>query len=733
MKKTPILLCGLILLCNLLYAQYDAQNLQSSRQSIPHEKGELIIEYTLTSSPLRSEIPVILPKGQEIKQEHKKFLQLLNQTIPIRINAYRPVYQHVIDRMINADLSEPDVYRLSKTATTPDTAFTTRDPIYYNFSRVVRIFVDTETDIPSLVREVESMKDRFAVLGYNLLNVSINPIVKLNSTTNDVLLPRQFAHQLTRITEAWEIERGERDVVIGIIDTGIDFDHEDLRDKIVAGYDFVHRTQIAEWQKLPGEDYLDEDNDPSDFNGHGTHVAGIAAAQGDNGSGISGVCQNCSIMPLRNFAAFRHEETVNGVKDTIVSIGGNVAESADAVIWATDHGADIINMSFAGNGPWPQAFRNALLYAENHQVVLIGSAANDTTSERRYPAAHEEVIAVASTSPDDKKSFFSNYGPWVDVSAPGEGILSTVPAEAGYAPEGLVHLAFGDIEIEALAMIFSGETDQNGISGPISFVGLARESDISNEMYDWNLEGKIALIKRGEITFSEKVERVQVFGAVGAVIFNNEPGEFIGTLEKELPEPIPVFSISGEDGQVILNHAKQQPDLIFNLIYSTFPGYSRLSGTSFSAPYVAGMAGLLLSHEPGMTPAQVRERIRAAVDDIDATNPQFAGQLGTGRVNLAKLFPQIFTSMEEEIGITPVLFPNPVSDQLYIKGLNPARARDIRICDLSGREIQDIHIQYDSMTLAIALDLSGTPKGWYVISGLTSKQREWSTKIYKQN
>jgi len=635
--------------------------------------------------------------------------------------------------MIDTDLSEPDVYQLSKTATSSHTASATQDQFYYNFSRVMRIFVDPETDIPSLVKEIESMKDRLAISGFNILNVSVNPIVRINSTTNDVLLPRQFAHQLTGITEAWEVERGERDVVIGIMDTGIDFGHEDLRDKIVAGYDFVHRTQIAEWQKLPGEDYLDEDDDPSDFDGHGTHVAGIAAAQGNNGSGISGVCQNCSIMPLRTIATFRHEETVNGIKDTIISSGGNVAESADAVIWATDHGVDIINMSFAGNGPWPKAFRNALLYAENHQVILIGSAANDTTSERRYPAAHEEVIAVASTSPDDKKSFFSNYGPWVDVSAPGEGILSTVPEQAAYTPEGLVRLTLGEIEIGALAMNFSGVTDQDGVSGPISFVGLARESDISNETYDWDLEGKIALIERGEITFREKVERVRAFGAVGAVIFNNEPGGFRGTLESELPDPIPVFSITGEDGQVILDYFEQQPELILNLIYSTFPGYSRLSGTSFSAPYVAGMAGLLLSHEPDLTPAQVRERIRTAVDNIDALNPQFAGQLGTGRVNLAKLFPQVFTSLNEEIRTSPVLFPNPVRNRLFVKEIDPHHAMNVRIYDITGKEIEGIKIQYNSTKRTLELDLSRISEGWYVVSGLTLEQRVWSKKIYKQN
>ena len=222
-------------------------------------------------------------------------------------------------------------------------------------------------------------------------------------------------------------------------------------------------------------------------------------------------------------------------------------------------------MSFAGNRPWGRDFESAIRFAIDNGVVLIASASNENTSDRHYPAAYEDVIAVASTNEEDRKSSFSNYGTWVDVSAPGSNILSTVPTNGQFPPEALTRLQIEDKLVDALPMSFTGLTSNGPLQAPVSFVGLARAQDVNNPAYDWDLEGKIALIERGDITFKEKVDRVNSFGAIGAIIFNNEAGSFGGTLQEEQADPIPVVSITRNEGEDLLSRLNTSNAIQANL------------------------------------------------------------------------------------------------------------------------------------------------------------------------
>lgn len=210
---------------------------------------------------------------------------------------------------------------------------------------------------------------------------------------NDSMFGSQW--HLTRIEApgAWDTTHGSRDVIIAIVDTGANYGHPDLRDKLIQGYDFVNN-----------------DADARDDHGHGTHVSGIAAAVTNNGQGIAGVCWDCTLMPVKALS-----NTGSGSHWAI----------ANAVTWAADNGARVINMSLGG--PYhSNTLQNAMNYAWNRGAMLIAAAGNNSTSVIQYPAGYSTVMAVAATDQGDNRASFSNYGSWISVAAPGVSILSTV-------------------------------------------------------------------------------------------------------------------------------------------------------------------------------------------------------------------------------------------------------------------------------------------------------------------
>jgi thermitase len=258
-----------------------------------------------------------------------------------------------------------------------------------------------------------------------------NYLMQTTAVPNDPMYPEQWAHQVTDIESAWDVQTGSSDVVIAIVDTGVDYLHEDLAPKIWhddagnPGRDFVHLEDTSTcWN---GEDCVDVDDDPMDHQSHGTHCAGIAAAATNNGIGIAGVAQGARIMPIR--AGYTYDNGTGipvGAVDTAATIAG--------IEYATANGADVVSMSFGGFLQ-NQALLDALNNAHAEGVVLVASAGNYGAAARSYPAAYANVIAVAATAGDDTRASYSNFGWWVDVAAPGgdksagkdTGILSTVP------------------------------------------------------------------------------------------------------------------------------------------------------------------------------------------------------------------------------------------------------------------------------------------------------------------
>jgi subtilisin family serine protease len=212
---------------------------------------------------------------------------------------------------------------------------------------------------------------------------------------NDNLYARyQWNLPITDTNQGWQVNRGDKSVPVGVVDTGVDINHPDLQGNLVPGYNVVN----------PG-------SDPMDDVGHGTHVAGVISALVNNGLGVAGMTWYNPVMPVKVLDS-------NG--------SGSTYAVAQGVIWATDHGAKVINMSL-GNYADAQFLHDAVKYAFDHDVVLIAASGNDNTERPGYPAAYPEVFAVAATDSNNDKAPFSNYGDYIDVAAPGVSIASTYP------------------------------------------------------------------------------------------------------------------------------------------------------------------------------------------------------------------------------------------------------------------------------------------------------------------
>ncbi|MFZ0034685.1 MAG: S8 family serine peptidase [Sedimentisphaerales bacterium] len=213
-------------------------------------------------------------------------------------------------------------------------------------------------------------------------------------------------------SEAWDITTGSSEVVVAVIDTGVDYNHRDLQENIWWNADEIAGNGIDDDNNgyvddVHGYDFSNRDNDPIDDDGHGTYCAGIIAARTDNSLDIAGVCWNAQIMAVKFLDADGH---------------GFLDNAADSIIYATDNGADILSNSW-GVKP-SQILEDAIEYAVSRGVIVVASAGNDNNSSPYYPAAYNSVISVAATDSNDDKASFSNYGSWVDLAAPGVDILS---------------------------------------------------------------------------------------------------------------------------------------------------------------------------------------------------------------------------------------------------------------------------------------------------------------------
>jgi subtilisin family serine protease len=223
----------------------------------------------------------------------------------------------------------------------------------------------------------------------------LDGVVRALRRPNDEFWPDQWSPVKTNAGKAWDLTTGSPQVVVAVIDTGVDQTQPDLRGKLLAGFDFVNG-----------------DTDANDDNGHGTAVAGIIAADSDNGIGVAGYCWQCRLLPVK-----------------VVGADGSGYDStlANGMVWATDHGARVLNVSLGGPSD-DLTVTAAAQYAQAHGALVVAAAGNDSSSTLQYPAALPNVVSVSASDQDDRLYSFSNSGAM--LAAPGEN--TTTAPKGGY-------------------------------------------------------------------------------------------------------------------------------------------------------------------------------------------------------------------------------------------------------------------------------------------------------------
>ena len=352
---------------------------------------------------------------------------------------------------------------------------------------------------------------------------------------------------------------------ICIIDSGIFTGHEDLDGVNLNGYD----------GNLPwGED----------GSGHGTHVTGTITAQ-NNTLGVVGVLPGTgNIYMVRVFG-----------NDGLWAYSSTLIDAANKCYAA---GSNIISMSLSGtksNKTEQRGFDS--LYSKG--VLSFAAASNDGVSSFAYPASYSSVVSVAAIDESMEWADFSNFNSQVELAAPGVGVLSTVPyLEAN-------SLTVDSVAYSANHIEFSG---RGTASGALVNGGLCDSVGVWTE--------KVVLCERGVISFYDKVMNVQNGGGSAAVIFNNEPGNFIGTLGEGASSNIIGISLSQADGLYLVANKLNSTGNISSSITYQVSGYEYYDGTSMATPHVAAVAALVWSGLPGATNIQVREALTSTAYDL---------------------------------------------------------------------------------------------------------------------
>ncbi len=366
-------------------------------------------------------------------------------------------------------------------------------------SDTYRVRLGPGADVGDLTRRLATIPD--------VLYAEPNHTRTLMRTPSDSVVGEQWALPNIKAFEAWDITTGG-EITIAILDTGVSSSHPDLAGKVLPGYDFFNG-----------------DGDASDDEGHGTYVAGVAAANSDNGTGIAGICWGCKILPVK----------------VLNSRGqGDDATIATGIRWAADQGARIISMSLGGPED-TQVLRDAVAYAHERNVLLVAASGNGHAEGNvpNYPAAYPYVLAVSASTVNDRVTGFSTTGDFVDIAAPGVGLWSTLwtqregdtygaangtsaacPHVAGAA--GLALTLRPDLSADQLAEVLMASADDQGPPGRdpeyghgrlnlLRAVQMAGDPNVLNQS---RIQGVVAGVPAGQATVALNTgQQIQTDGA----------------------------------------------------------------------------------------------------------------------------------------------------------------------------------------------------------------------------
>jgi subtilisin family serine protease len=451
------------------------------------------------------------------------------------------------------------------------------------------------------------------------------------------------------VPEAWNITTGSSDVTIAVIDSGVMYTHADLAANIWTNTGEIPGNGIDDdgngyVDDIRGWDFVDDDNDPMDFNGHGTHCAGTIAGVGNNSAGVAGVMWNAKVMPVRVLNTQGY---------------GTVYHSIAAIKYATAMGADVISCSFGG-AEGSQAYRDAIRASSALVVCAAGNDGGDNDVFPMYPANYNSpnVLSVAALDNRDDLALFSNYGKIsVHVAAPGVGILSTVPVWSAAYQDDIT--ASSAERWKTLSYLESANWSGGTMSGTDRYALGISGVNVSLTYYDapFTALENTALEFVTAYTLREGTDKLQVL--VSTTDFSNYPSynDMINTDTCYVADVV-----TGSSHREIVSRIVEldryarmlgdEPLYIGYLYYSKSPnsfawldsftitrytgpgeGYVFYSGTSMATPMVSGTAGLIKSVNRSLTAEETRQILIDSVDKI----PSLDGKISSGgRVNASR-------------------------------------------------------------------------------------------------
>jgi len=442
--------------------------------------------------------------------------------------------------------------------------------------------------------------------------------------------------------EAWETTTGSSDVVVAVIDTGVAYDHPDLSGNMwtnaaeMGGAAGTDDDSNGFADDARGWDWIDNDNTPRDFFGHGTHVAGTIGASGNDAYGAVGVNWDVSLMPLRVLDS-------DGV--------GTTSDVAAAITYAANNGADIVNLSLGGPD-FSFAVQNAIAAATN--VLVVAAAGNESSNNDltgSYPCnyALANIVCVAATDSKDILAGYSNYGAVnVDLAAPGSRVLSTVPAFTRALRE--------TFEADISTTWTTGGTGTQWSRGLDSFGYFAADSVGSNylantdswlqttDQIDLTGQQNCTLTYVFELDTEEDFDAVQIEVSGDGTTWTHVGGWTGSTGGDWLSAS---HDLSAHDGTHVYLRFRLISNALFNAdgvsiddvqvkcLTPTFTGteFSYLSGTSMATPHVAGAAALVLAGAPDATVANLRSALITGVDKVSGLTGKV---VSGGRLNVVK-------------------------------------------------------------------------------------------------